>query len=187
MRLYLLALLMWFLPAAAYADLTFEQLELISKTPENLNGRFTQEKYLAALDTVLLSSGIFSYQRGKLIRWETLQPVQNELLMTPTSIINKQGGKEFMRVEAESNPAVALFNEMFFSVLTAEWGKLSAYFKLSGEIQDRQWHAELVPVDKTVQQVISRVELDGDVLVREIILHESGGDRTTIHFDSLNP
>lgn len=187
MRLYLLAIVMWLLPIAAYADLTFEQLQNVSKTPENLNGRFTQEKYLAALDAVLLSSGIFSYQRGKSIRWETLKPIQNELLMTPTSISNKQGGQEFLRVETKTNPAVALFNEIFFSVLTAEWGKLSAYFKLSGKIQDRQWHAELAPVDETVKQLVSRVELKGGALVREIILHESGGDRTTIHFNDLNP
>lgn len=185
MRQYLLVILMWLSPIAAYADLTFEQLENVSKTPENLEGRFTQEKYLGALDTVLFSSGIFSYQREKLIRWETLKPIQSEMLITPTAISNKQGDQELMRMETESNPAVALFNEIFFSVLTAEWGKLSAYFKLSGTIEGRQWHAELVPVDKTVKQVVGRVELKGDALVREIILYESGGDRTTIHFESL--
>ena len=91
-----------------------------------------------------------------------------------------------MRIENESNPAVALFNEIFFAVLTAEWGKLSAYFKLSGKMEDGQWHAELVPVDTTVQQLVSRVELKGETLVREITLHESSGDRTTIHFNNLN-
>ena len=53
-------------------------------------------------------------------------------------------------------------------------------------MEDGQWHAELVPVDKTVQQLVSRVELKGGALVREIILHESSGDRTAIHFDRLN-
>ena len=186
MRQYLLVVLLCLSPIAAYADLTFEQLEKLSRTPENLEGLFTQEKYLSALDAVLPSSGKFSYQRGKSIRWETLKPIQSEVLMTPTSISNKQGGREFMRIESESNPAVALFNEIFFAVLTAEWGKLSAYFKLSGKMQDGQWHAELVPVDKTVQLLVSRVELKGETLVREIILHESSGDRTVIHFNNLN-
>lgn len=187
MRLYLLVALVCFMPATAYADLTFEQLSNLSETPDNLEGRFTQEKYLAALDTVLLSSGVFNYQRGVSIRWETLKPIQNELLMTPASISNKQGGREFMRMDKASNPVVALLNEIFFSVLTAEWEKLSAHFMLSGNMQDRNWHAELVPLDKTVKQVVSRVELKGDVLVRDIILHESSGDRTAIHFDSLKP
>ncbi len=187
MKLYLLVILLCLSPFAVGADLSFDQLERISKNPPGLEGRFTQEKHLAALDTSLHSSGIFSYQRGKFVRWETLKPIQSEMLMTPTSISNKQGGQELMRMETQSSPAVALFNEIFFSVLTAEWGKLSAYFKLTGNIEGGQWHAELVPLDNTVKQVVSRVELKGDALVREIILHESDGDRTTIHFENLNP
>lgn len=187
MRLYLPVILLCLSPFAARADLSFDQLASISKNSSSLEGRFTQEKYLAALDTSLGSSGIFSYQRGKSVRWETLKPIQSEMLMTPTSISNMQGGQELMRMETESSLAVALFNEIFFSVLTAEWGKLSAYFKLSGNIEGGQWHAELVPVDKTVKQVVRRVELKGDALVREIILYESGGDRTTIHFENLTP
>ncbi len=187
MRSYLLVILLCMPPFAVCADLSFEQLERISTNPSSLEGRFTQEKYLAALDTSLHSSGIFSYQQGKFVRWETLKPIQSEMLMTPTSISNKQGGQELMRLETGSNPALTLFNEIFFSVLTAEWGKLSAYFKLSGIVEGGRWHAELVPLDNTVKQVVSGVELKGEALVREIILHESGGDSTTIHFENLNP
>jgi hypothetical protein len=186
-KLYLLVILLCLSPFAVGADLSFDQLERISKNPSSLEGRFNQEKYLAALDTSLHSSGIFSYQRGRSVRWETLKPIQSEMLITPAFISNKQGGQELMRMETQSSPAVALFNEIFFSVLTAEWGKLSAYFKLSGKLEGGQWHAELIPVDKTVKQVVSRVELKGDALVREIILHESGGDRTTIHFENSTP
>lgn len=187
MRYYLPVILLCLLPYAAAAELSFEQLASISKNPANLEGHFVQEKYLAALDATLHSSGTFSYQRGKAVRWQTLKPINSEMLVTPTSISSKQGGQEFMRLETQSNPAVALFNEIFFSVLTAEWAKLSVYFKLSGKAEDGRWHVELVPVDKTVKQVVSRVELKGGALVREIILHESSGDQTTIHFENLNP
>lgn len=185
MKLLSLLVVLLISPSASYADLTYEQLRNISEAPENLDGRFTQEKYLVALDTVLLSSGVFNYQRDVSIRWQTLKPIQNELLMTPTSISNKQAGQELMRIENRSNPVVSLFNEIFFSVLTARWKKLSAHFSLTGDIQDGHWHASLMPHDNTVKQVVSRVELKGDTLVREIILHESSGDRTTIHFENL--
>lgn len=187
MRFYLPVFFLCLLPYAVYAELSFEQLERITKNASSLEGSFIQEKYLAALDASLYSSGIFSYQRGKSVRWETLKPIQSEMLMTPTSITSNQGGQQLMHMETASNPAITLFNEIFFSVLTAEWGKLSSYFKLSGNVEAGQWRAELVPVDKAVMQVVSRVELKGDALVREIILYESGGDRTTIHFDNMNP
>jgi thermostable 8-oxoguanine DNA glycosylase len=122
-----------------------------------------------------------------LVRWETLKPIQSEVLMTPSSITSYQGGQQLMRMETELNPAITLFNEIFFSVLTAEWQKLSSHFMLTGEVQDGQWHASLEPLDKTVKQVVSRIELDGDDLVRKITLYESGGDRTTIQFEILKP
>ncbi len=187
MRFYLPVLLLCLLPYAAMAELSFEQLGRISKNPANLEGRFVQEKYLAALDASLQSSGTFSYQRGESVRWQTLKPINSEMLVTPTSISSKQGGQEFMRLETRSNPAVKLFNEIFFSVLTAEWAKLSVYFKLSGKVEKGRYHAQLLPVDKTVKQVVSRVELKGGALVHEIILHESSGDQTTIHFENLIP
>jgi len=185
MRRYLFAVL-FLVPMLAQAELTFEQLDELSMSPENLTGDFKQEKYLSSLDASLASSGVFNYQRETSIRWQTLLPIQNELLMTPTAIVNSQGGKELVRLETDSNPAVTVFSEILFSVLTAEWGKLASYFELSGGVEGVQWVAQLVPIDKTVMPVVSRVELKGDVLLREVILHEASGDRTTIRFDNLN-
>ena len=189
---YLLILILLLSPIAlraeitSHAELTFAQLEQISTSPSSLDGRFSQEKYLAALDASLLSSGVFSYRRGESIRWETLEPIQNELFMTPTTIVNRQGEQELVRLEKDTNPAVTVLSEIFFSVLTAEWAKLAVYFDLSGQLDGDQWSAELIPVDHSVMHVVSRVELRGDTLLRELILHESGGDRTTIRFDSLS-
>ncbi len=182
-------------PVITQAGLSFEQLEQLSRSPSTLNGHFNQTKYLSALDVTLSSSGVFSYQRGSAIRWETRQPIQNTLLMTPASIINRQGEQELMRLEMEENPAARVLGEIFFAVLTAEWQTLAAYFVLEGELGDAlegewegtQWHAVLRPVDSSVLQVVSRVDLVGDDLLREVVLHEQGGNRTTIRFDSLQP
>ena len=105
--------------------------------------------------------------------------------MTPTSLINKQGDQELMRLESTATPALAIISKLFFSVLTAEWQQLSRYFELSGTLQGTHWHAVLMPIDPTIQQVVSRVELKGDQLLKEVILHEPGGDRTLILFDHL--
>lgn len=187
MRLNILLFVFLLLPTVATAELTFEQLKAVSQTPEELEGQFAQEKYLAALDAELSSSGVFKYQRGVSIHWQTLKPIQNELLMTPASISNKQAGQELMRLEGASNPIFILFNEIFFSILTAEWQALSSHFLLTGEMQNGQWHASLVPVDVTVKQLVDQVELEGDKLVRKIIIYEGSGDRTTISLDSLKP
>ena len=42
-------------------------------------------------------------------------------------------------------------------------------------------------VDKSVERVVTRVELSGDELLREVVLFEAAGDRTQIKFLELQP
>ncbi len=173
-------------PINSLAELTFEQLEEISITPENLEGNFSQEKYLSVLDTSLTSSGIFKYQRSKQIHWKTLKPIQNELIMTPEKVVNKQGDKILMQLDINENPTITILSKIFFSVLTSDWGKLSDHFNLTGTLEGEKWDAELVPLDKTIAQVVSQIELKGDVLLHKIVMYESEGNRTTITFTDLD-
>ncbi len=41
----------------------------------------------------------------------------------------------------------------------------------------------LQPRDAVIGQLFNQVELRGADLLRVIVLHETGGDRTTIHLD----
>ena len=74
---------------------------------------------------------MFIYQRDKSIRWEILEPIHSELLMTPSAISSKADNRELMRLDANSNPVAQVISEIFFAVLTADWEKLSPYFELS--------------------------------------------------------
>jgi hypothetical protein len=188
--LLLLTLLCW--STLSQAELTFEQLKDVTLTSDSLNGTFVQEKYLSSVDASLMSSGTFHYLRNQSIQWITLEPIQNELLMTPTSLVNKQGGEELMRLESTATPALTVISNLFFSVLTAEWQQLSDYFELSGTLQEnsqqtQQWHATLTPIEPTIQQLVSKIELKGALLLQEVILHEPSGDRTQIRFENLIP
>jgi hypothetical protein len=181
---YLLGVIFLILPFIASAEITFAQLAKISMTPEKLEGRFSQEKYLSALDAALVSTGVFDYQRGKSIRWAILEPIQNETLMTPGGITSSQNNNQLLQLDVSTDPTAAVLGEIFFAVLTSEWEKLAEFFELSGSIEGDRWHAVLVPLERTAMQVFSRIELKGKSLLQEIILHEASGDRTTIRLDS---
>jgi hypothetical protein len=168
------------------SDISFEQLGNVSAAPKYLKGDFKQEKYLLSIDVSLLSSGQFEYSRNESISWITQHPIQNRLTMTPTLIINQQVGQAVLELNAQTNPAVAVLSDILFSVLTAEWGRLSTYFELQGSFEGKQWQAVLQPTDESVAQFISRVELKGDHLLRTIVLFEKGGDRTSIYFENLS-
>jgi hypothetical protein len=178
-----LSILLTLSPVTAWADISFAGLARLASSPDQLQGRFRQEKYLGALDTSLLSSGRFSYRRGESIRWEILEPIQNELVITPSGLSSRQGDNELLRIDARSNPGAAILGEIMFAVLSADWSRLEQYFELSGDIDGQQWRALLQPRDAVIGQVINQVELRGADLLRVIVLHEHGGDRTTIHLD----
>jgi hypothetical protein len=180
-----LPILLTLSPLAALADISFARLAQIASSPDQLQGRFRQQKYLGAVDASLLSSGRFSYRRDESIRWEILEPIRNELVITPSGLSSRQGDNELMRIDADSNPGAAILGEIMFAVLSAEWSRLEQYFELSGEIDGQQWHARLQPRDAAIGQIFSRVELRGAELLRVIVLYERGGDRTTIQLDPL--
>ena len=165
------------------ADLTYQQLEKISDSPANIEGTFTQKKYLSELAVNLTSSGIFEYKRDQKIIWRTLQPIENEMEMTPSSIVNRQRDEETLRLDSKKNPSIAAFSEIFFSVLTAQWQSLAKHFNMKGSLKSNQWKAELLPIDINVLNVINRIELEGDQLLRKVVLHETEGDTTTIVFE----
>jgi hypothetical protein len=168
------------LPTVVQAEITYDRLAQFLLKPEVLEGSFSQEKYLGALDATLISTGVFTYYRGKSIRWEILKPIQSELMITPAAVSSKQGNQELIHLDVNNNPVARVIGEIFFAVLTVDWTKLAPYFELSGTIEGQQWHAILLPLDQTVAQIFSRIELKGLELLEEIVLHEKSGDRTTI-------
>ena len=183
----LLLLCLTFFPLVVCAELTYEELEKISTSPEQLKGHFEQEKYISGLSVSLKSSGNFSYQRGQALHWQTMVPIQHELVMTRETITNRQGENELIRLDVSSNPALQVISELFFSVLTAEWQGLERFFKLSsGSNENGQWIAELLPIDTVITQFVDRVTLQGDSLLREVTIYEKSGDYTKIRFDDLS-
>ena len=171
------------LSPAVRADISFEQLAQITSTPQHHRGNFEQEKYLAAVDTSLRSSGRFDFERGKSIRWQILHPIESELLMTPEGITSRAGDETLLEIDARDQPAVAALGEVFFAVLTSDWKTLENWVELGGSIEGRSWHAILTPKSEAAAAVFDRLELFGGELLETIILHESGGNRTTIRLD----
>ena len=172
------------LPLLAQAEISFMQLSRVASMPNELQGSFRQEKYLAVIDTLLKSSGRYSYRRGESIRWQILEPIQSELLMTPDGLSSRQGDDELLRLDANTHPGAAMMSDILFALLGAQWERLEKYFELSGSIEGQQWQAVLMPRDAIVGQRLSRVEMQGAGLLELVVLHEAGGDVTRIYLDS---
>ncbi|WP_290702694.1 outer membrane lipoprotein carrier protein LolA [Amphritea sp.] len=163
----------------------FKFLESLTTAPESLHGQFTQVKLVKALDARFESSGSFDYERGSSIRWHTLTPIDNLLTLTPRTISSQQGDTLLSNLDSQNNPVVVIFSDIFFGVMTAEWQTLAEYFEMDVQGSKEHWTVTLHPIDKSVEQVVTRVELSGDDLLRKVLLFEAAGDQTQIKFTEL--
>lgn len=175
------ALLIAVLPVAAQAapDLALAVRERLQQ-PEWLRGDYTQTKKVPGFAKPLVSTGTFVAARGRGVLWRTLKPFASELRLTQNEIRATQGGQTAMRLDAAREPAVRLITTLMFSLLNGDVGGLADLFELSGSAKGANWQLALVPKPGALQQVLKKVELEGDSFVRRIQLFEANGDESLI-------
>lgn len=179
----LMLVLMYIAPV--YAQMTVTDIAMLTGSPQALKGDFKQDKFIKAFEANIISTGHFEYQRNQFINWNTVSPVENQMVMTPKSITSKQSGNELVNLKSEQNPAVKMLSKIFFAVLTAEWQTLNAYFYQTISGDHANWSVALLPKDELLKQNITKVDLVGNDLLREVILHEKNGDTTHIYFSNI--
>jgi hypothetical protein len=155
--------------------------------PEWLRGEFTQTKKVPGFAKPLVSKGDFVAARGRGVLWRTLKPFASELRLTQNEIRATQGGQTAMRLDAAREPAVRLINTLMFALLNGDVSGLAELFELSGSIKGPAWQLALVPKPGALQQVLKKVELEGDGFVRRIQLFEANGDESLILLANLRP
>lgn len=148
--------------------------------PEWLRGDFTQTKKVPGFARPLVSSGNFVAARGRGVVWRTLKPFASELRLTQNEIRATQGGQTALRLDASREPAVRVINTLMFALLNGDVSGLAELFEVSGNVKGAGWQLALVPRAGALQQVLKRVELEGDAFVRRIQLFEANGDESLI-------
>jgi hypothetical protein len=176
-----LSLMVWPLLGAA----PVAEIQAILAKPKVLCGRFDQTKQLAGLKNPLRSSGRFCVVADKGVLWRSLQPFANTLRLTRDEIVQWQGERLAMRLNAKQEPTVRLINTLLFSVLAGDLGQLEKYFDVEGVAGDGAWSVKLKARDAGVAKVIGAIALDGGAYVKNIAIDEAMGDRTRIVFSAI--
>jgi len=175
------ALLLALLPAAAFAETALAQaVRERLQQPEWLRGEFTQTKKVPGFAKPLVSRGDFVLARGRGVLWRTVKPFASELRLTHNEIRATQGGQTSMRLDAAREPAVRLITTLMFSLLNGDVSGLADVLELSGSVKGAGWQLSLTPKPGALQQVLKKVELEGDGFVRRIQLFEANGDESLI-------
>jgi len=176
-----LSLIAWpLLGAAPVAD-----IQAILAKPKVLCGRFDQTKQLAGLKNPLRSSGRFCVVADKGVLWRSLQPFANTLRLTRDEIVQWQGERVTLRLNAQQEPTLRLINSILFAVLAGDLGQLEKHFDVDGVVGDGVWSVNLKARDAGVAKVIGAIVLDGGAYVKNVAIDEANGDRTRIVFSAI--
>ena len=179
----LAAALALFNPAQAAAPVA--KIQAMLAKPAIMCGRFDQTKQLAGMKKPLASNGRFCVVAGKGVLWRTLQPFPSTLRLTRDEIVNYQGDRVAMRLDAKTEPTVRMINNVLFSLLSGDLGQLESLFEVDGTVDASSWNVALKARQAALEKAIGTIKLDGGAYVKNIVMSEAGGDKTSIVFSAI--
>jgi len=179
----LAAALAMFNPVQAAAPVA--KIQAMLAKPPIMCGRFDQTKQLAGMKKPLASNGRFCVVAGKGVLWRTLQPFPSTLRLTRDEIVNYQGDRVAMRLDAKTEPTVRMINNVLFSLLSGDLGQLETLFEVDGTVDATSWNVALKARQAALEKAIGTIKLDGGAYVKNIVMSEAGGDKTSIAFSAI--
>lgn len=146
-----------------------------------MRGRFVQKKFLSGIAQALQSSGSFIVAREQGIYWHTQQPFDSEFILTPTRMVQLDGGATAVSLSTEQQPGLRVVGDVFFSIFNLDPTALAANFSLFAQRSGAsRWTMGLRPSNATLAQVISEAVINGGTRVEKVTLRDAHGDRTEI-------
>jgi hypothetical protein len=169
----------------AQAAVPIAKIQAMLARPPIMCGRFDQTKQLAGMKKPLTSNGRFCVVAGKGVLWRTLQPFPSTLRLTRDEIVNYQGDRVSMRLDAKTEPTVRMINNVLFSLLAGDLAQLESLFEVDGTVDAKSWSVSLQARQPALAKAIGAIKLDGGAYVNNILMNEAGGDRTSIVFSAI--
>jgi hypothetical protein len=170
----------------AYAAAPVAQIQAVLAKPDVMCGRFDQNKQLVGIKKPLASSGRFCVVVGKGVLWRTLQPFPATMRLTRDEIVQIQGDRVALRLDAKQEPVVKMINSVLFSLLSGDLSQLNQLFDMDGSINGKQWKVALTAKQPALAKAIGAIALEGSDYVKKVTINEAGGDHTDILFSDIH-
>lgn len=161
----------------------FSEVELVQQLqqPQNVQGRFVQQRFLKSLATPITLQGQFTLVAKKGLLWQLEKPFANQLRVKPDGI-TQWNGKQWT---GNQKPGQSEQIGLFLGLLSGNIDGLKSQFdmKLSGNAQN--WKLMLTPNSLLMKQIFISIEIEGDQTAKRLQLNEVQGDRTQIDFQQI--
>ncbi|SUA36234.1 lipoprotein chaperone [Neisseria zoodegmatis] len=166
-----------------WAFSTAELSQTLQK-PDNVQGAFTQQRYLKSLNKPMTTQGQFVLIPKRGLLWHMQKPFDNRLRVRSDGIMQWNG-----KIWATANPSKmsgqAQQIRLFLDLLGGNAQGLEKQFTLKLSGTQQKWTLRLDPKTALMKQIFNHIDISGDTVVRRIELHEKQGDRTVMQFNQI--
>ena len=148
--------------------------------PDVMCGRFDQSKQLVGIKKPLAVERPLLRGRGQGRAVAHAAAISSTLRLTRDEIVQMQGDRVAMRLDAKQEPVVKMINSVLFSLLSGDLSQLDQLFEMDGRIQGKQWKVTLKARAPALAKAIGALTLEGSDYVKKVTIDEASGDHTDI-------
>lgn len=161
----------------------FSQQDLVIQLqkPNNLQGDFTQQRFLKAMSKPITSTGQFVLVKNQGLLWQMQKPFASQLRVKKEGISQWNGSQWVNNQKLGQSEQINLF----LGLLSGDISALSSQFDLALSGDTKNWTLTLTPNSLLMKQIFTHIVIDGDEVVKQIELNETQGDRTLIRFEKI--
>jgi hypothetical protein len=163
-----------------------ELMRRMAGTP-GVVARFVETKQLALLELPLESRGTLYFVPPQRLARRTSSPGVSTLIIDGGRLTfrDQAGGEE---IDLAASPVVRVLVENFIVLFNGDLVELRKRYRTSFEADDSSWVLLLTPRGAPLNRFVESVTMRGDVSggMREMVMVEKGGDRTTTRFDQVD-
>lgn len=152
--------------------------------PQSIKGNFTQQRYLRGTSKPIVAQGQFVLVPKAGLLWQMKKPFVDTMRVRQSGIEQLNASNQWV---ARKQSASAQKNQvkLFLDLLAGQTSGLQNQFSLQLEGTAQTWQLHLQPKSVLMKQIFTRIDIQGDSVVKKITLSEVQGDRTEIIFSAL--
>ncbi|HZF15173.1 MAG TPA: outer membrane lipoprotein carrier protein LolA [Steroidobacteraceae bacterium] len=142
-----------------------------------VEGKFRQQRTVRKLPRPLQSTGDFLLVRQLGLRWRTLEPIQDEFVLTRQGLSLKSQQRNLPRARRIELGAVT---DLMFALFSLDVDALDRRFALFGDGSSTNWQIGMRPRDRATAGAIRQVTVHGGLHVDSIAIVNTAGDELRV-------
>ncbi|UPW19347.1 outer membrane lipoprotein carrier protein LolA [Agarivorans sp. TSD2052] len=172
------------LPLAPNASLL---QQLPTKVADQYRASYVQRRQLQIMAKPLVSEGYILLTPQQGLMWQQQLPIKQTLVVTEKEVSQFDSQDLPMPIPMAAQQMIKAWAPMMKQVIQGQWQLLAQQFHLSATEQSTplQWQLLMLPLDSSIQQALTRIELSGSEGIELISMHQVNGDVLTVELSAM--